>query len=207
MRDEEAQRIQTTPSSSSSSTGSASSFSAKKDGSGFEGLFGRGKYKLWALAAITLLALWSMYTGSVTLKWSADNLTTSSDDLDHSIHGDLDVLDVDERVKMVTQMWNVYKHSSIARLPRFWRDAFGAAYQELTSDVASVRNAALLEIAKMSFRSTDVYDPPPVESAARLKLNTMKSNDFSLEWNGELDFWRVMLQISLWVKRPKHSLA
>ncbi|KAK4390684.1 hypothetical protein Sango_2131700 [Sesamum angolense] len=148
-----------------------------------------------------------MYTGSVTLKWSADNLTTSSDDLDHSIHGDLDVLDVDERVKMVTQMWNVYKHSSIARLPRFWRDAFGAAYQELTSDVASVRNAALLEIAKMSFRSTDVYDPPPVESAARLKLNTMKSNDFSLEWNGELDFWRVMLQISLSVKRPKHSLA
>ncbi|KAL2249722.1 UNVERIFIED_CONTAM: hypothetical protein Sindi_2445900 [Sesamum indicum] len=68
---------------------------------------------------------------------------------------------------MVTQMWNVYKHSSIARLPRFWRDAFGAAYQELTSDVASVRNAALLEIAKMSFRSTDVYDPPPVESTAR----------------------------------------
>lgn len=64
-------------------------------------------------------------------------------------------------------MWNVYKYSSIARLPTFWRDAFGAAYQDLTSDVAGVRNAALLEIAKMSFRSSDVYDPPLVESTAR----------------------------------------
>lgn len=95
MRDEEAQRPQTTPSSSSNShstSSTAASFSVKKDGSVFEGLFGRGKYKLWALAAITLLALWSMFTGTVTLKWSDVNLRGSSQHLDPSIHGDLDVL-------------------------------------------------------------------------------------------------------------------
>ncbi|KAL6574304.1 hypothetical protein OROHE_001208 [Orobanche hederae] len=167
MRDEESQKPQTTPSSSTSST---ANFSSKKnrDGSNFEGLFGRGKYKLWALTALTLLALWSMFTGSVTLKLSAVNLIHTSTDLDSSIQGDLDVLDVDERQKMVRQMWNVYKHSSIVPLPSFWRDAFGAAYQDLTSEVSSIRNAALLEIAKMSFWSRDVYDSPPLESTMRL---------------------------------------
>ncbi|KAL0432426.1 UNVERIFIED_CONTAM: hypothetical protein Slati_2576900 [Sesamum latifolium] len=119
MRDEEAQKPWTSPTSSP-----AASFSTKKDGSVLE-------------------------------------------DLGSSIHGDLDILDVDEREKMVMQMWNAYKHSSTIRLPSFWRDAFGAAYQDLTSEVASVRDAALSEIAKMSFRSRDVYEPPPVQSTAR----------------------------------------
>ncbi|KAL6493109.1 hypothetical protein OROGR_032868 [Orobanche gracilis] len=165
MRDEESQKPQKTPSSSTSST---ASFSSTRDGSNFEGLFGRGKYKLWALTAITLLALWSMFTGSITLKLSSVNLIHSSHDLDSSIHGDLDVLDVDERQKMVRQMWNVYKHSSIVRLPGFWRDAFGAAYEDLTSEVSGIRNAALLEIAIMSFWSRDVYDSPPLKSTTRL---------------------------------------
>lgn len=56
------------------------------------GLFGRGRYKIWVLGAIVLLALWSMFTTSVTLKWSAVNLKHSSDAFDLSIHGDLDVL-------------------------------------------------------------------------------------------------------------------
>ncbi|XP_073032662.1 uncharacterized protein [Primulina eburnea] len=174
MKDEEAQTPQLTPSgssSSSSSTSSATSFSFKKDGSGFEGLFGRGKYKLWALAVIILLALWSMFTGSVTLKWSAVDLKSSSHELDPSIHGDLDVLDVDEREKMVRQMWNVYKHSKIVRLPRFWRDAFGAAYQDLTSELPRVQDTALLEIAKMSFGSRMSYEPPPLQSSSRVSKN------------------------------------
>lgn len=90
MREEESGRPQTSPSSSSGSI-SATNFSVKKEGSKFEGLFGRGKYKLWALAAITLLALWSMFTGTVTLKWSDVNLQPSQD-LDPSVHGDLDIL-------------------------------------------------------------------------------------------------------------------
>ncbi|KAL3639204.1 hypothetical protein CASFOL_017111 [Castilleja foliolosa] len=69
---------------------------------------------------------------------------------------------------MVRQMWNAYKHSSIVRLPSFWRDAFGAAFQDLTSEVASVRNAALLEIAKMYFRSHNLYDSPPLDSTTRI---------------------------------------
>ncbi|XP_051123902.1 uncharacterized protein LOC127246511 [Andrographis paniculata] len=177
MRDEEAQRPQATTnggggssSSTSSASGLSNSSSSKRElGSScsrLERLFGRGKYKLWALAAIILLALWSMFTGTVTLKWSGLDLKHSSHDSDASIHADLDVLDVDEREKMVRQMWDVYKHSSIVRLPSFWREAFGAAYQDLTSEVANIRNNALLEIAKMSFRSRspdiDIYELPAV---------------------------------------------
>lgn len=162
MRDEEAQKPWTSPTSSP-----AASFSTKKDGSVLEGVCGRGRYKLWALGAIFLLAIWSMFTGSVTLKSSDVIIKHPSQDLGSSIHGDLDILDVDEREKMVRQMWDAYKHSSTISLPSFWRDAFGAAYQDLTSEVASVRDAALSEIAKMSFRSRDVYEPPPVQSTAR----------------------------------------
>lgn len=80
----------------------------------------------------------------------------------------MNVQDVGEREKLVRQMWNAYKHSSVVQLPTFWRDAFGAAYQDLTSEIASIRNAALLEIAKLSFWSGDVYDdPPPEESASK----------------------------------------
>ena len=52
----------------------------------------KGHYKFWVLAAIVLLALWSMFTGSVTLKWSAGNLTRFSHDLDSLTLEDLDVL-------------------------------------------------------------------------------------------------------------------
>jgi len=55
------------------------------------GLFGKGRYKFWALAAILLLAFWSMFTGTVSLRWSG-NLNTLSTDLDTPIHDDLDVL-------------------------------------------------------------------------------------------------------------------
>ncbi|KAL3845231.1 hypothetical protein ACJIZ3_002634 [Penstemon smallii] len=210
MRDEEAQRPQTSPNTNNSTSNLISSApSVKKDASFLEGLFGRGKYKLWALAAIILLALWSMFTGSVTLKWSSVNLKHSSLDLDSSIHGDLDILyifsgfwlvvlfhwntrhqeqlkgkviifytiikDVDEREKMVRQMWNEYKHSSISRLPSFWRDAFGAAYQDLTNEVPSVRNSALLEIAKMSFRSSDIVHEPQSNARESEEMQLGKS--------------------------------
>ncbi|KAK9111647.1 hypothetical protein Scep_019166 [Stephania cephalantha] len=44
-------------------------------------LFGHGRYKFWALAAILLLAFWSMFTGTITLKCSAGNLNRISDDI------------------------------------------------------------------------------------------------------------------------------
>lgn len=64
----------------------------KKESSDSALLFGKGRYKFWALAAILLLAFWSMLTGTVTLRWSAGNLNRLSDDLDIPIHDDLDVL-------------------------------------------------------------------------------------------------------------------
>lgn len=63
-------------------------------------------------------------------------------------------------------MWDVYMNSRRIRLPRFWQEAFEAAYEELTSDVAGVRDAAINEIAKMSVRSID-FEPPPTQSTVR----------------------------------------
>ncbi|CAN1190648.1 hypothetical protein LINPERPRIM_LOCUS40006 [Linum perenne] len=126
-------------------------------------LFGKGRYKFWALAAIILLALWSMFTGTVTLRWSVGNLNGLSDDIDIPIHDDLDVLEMEEREKVVKHMWDVYTNSRRIRLPRFWEEAFEAAYEDLTSDVPGVREAAITEVAKMSVFSIDL-DPPPIQS-------------------------------------------
>ncbi|KAF3775560.1 hypothetical protein EJ110_NYTH50100 [Nymphaea thermarum] len=116
-------------------------------------LFGKNRYKLWAVVAILLLAFWSMFAGTVTLKWSAGNLMRfSSDGFDGPIQDDLDVLEVEEREKVVRHMWDVYTHNKRIKLPRFWEDAFEAAYEELDSDSPDVRDSAISEIAKMSFR-------------------------------------------------------
>lgn len=66
----------------------------KKESSISSGLFDRGRYKFWALAAILLLAFWSMLTGTVTLRWSTatSNLNRFSDDFQTPLHRDLDVL-------------------------------------------------------------------------------------------------------------------
>ncbi|XP_048334706.2 probable polyol transporter 3 isoform X3 [Ziziphus jujuba] len=141
----------------------------KKESSDSSLIFGKGRYKFWALAAILLLAFWSMFTGTVTLRWSAGNLNRLSDDLDIPIHDDLDVLEMEERENVVKHMWDIYTNSRRIRLPRFWQEAFEAAYEDLTSDVPGVREAAISEIAKMSVRSIDL-DPPPVQSTAALEL-------------------------------------
>jgi hypothetical protein len=73
---------------------------------------------------------------------------------------------MEEREKVVRHMWDVYTNSRRIRLPRFWQEAFEAAYEELTSDVPGVRDDAITEIAKMSVRSVN-FDPPPIQSAVR----------------------------------------
>lgn len=136
-------------------------------------LFSRGRYKIWVLAAILLLAFWSMFTGTVTLKWSAGNLNRLSDDIDAPIHDDLDVLEIEEREKVVKHMWDVYTHSRRIRLPRFWQEAFEAAYEELASDSPAARDAAIAEIAKMSIQMVDL-EPPPSKST---KLKQISSKE------------------------------
>ncbi|XWS33745.1 hypothetical protein CRYUN_Cryun22dG0109800 [Craigia yunnanensis] len=150
-------------------TATATTKNVKKESSD-SSLFGKGRYKFWAFAAILLLAFWSMLTGTVTLRWSAGNLNRLSDDLDSAIHDDLDVLEMEEREKEVKHMWDVYTNSRRIRLPRFWQEAFEAAYEELTSDVPGVREAAVTEIAKMSVRSVDL-DPPPIQSTSVRELS------------------------------------
>ncbi|KAL4296956.1 hypothetical protein GQ457_12G019410 [Hibiscus cannabinus] len=56
-------------------------------------------------------------------------------------------------------MWEVYTHSKRARLPRFWVEAFEAAYENLSSDVAAVGDYAISEIAKLSMRSLNLDSP------------------------------------------------
>jgi hypothetical protein len=70
---------------------------------------------------------------------------------------------VEEREKVVMHMWGVYTQSKGTRLPRFWQEAFEAAYEHLASDFQSVRDAAVSEIAKMSMRSLRL-DPLPTPS-------------------------------------------
>ena len=67
-------------------------------------------------------------------------------------------------------MWDVYTNSRRVKLPRFWQEAFVAAYEDLTSDVVEVREAAIVEIAKMSFHSIDL-EPPPVGSTVRVVVH------------------------------------
>ncbi|KAF2302273.1 hypothetical protein GH714_033948 [Hevea brasiliensis] len=75
--------------------------------------------------------------------------------------------EMEEREKVVKHMWDVYTNSRRIRLPRFWQEAFEAAYEELTSDVPGIRDAAISEIAKMSVRSV-VLDPPPFQSTVSI---------------------------------------
>lgn len=72
-------------------TTASSALSSKKEASDTS-LFGRGRYKFWALAAILLLACWSMFTGTVSLRWSAGNLDPMYDDLGVLVDDDIDVL-------------------------------------------------------------------------------------------------------------------
>ncbi|VVA22980.1 PREDICTED: unknown [Prunus dulcis] len=169
-------RKDTSPSSSSSSSSSSPSSKGRS-------FLDKTRYKFWVLAAILLLAFWSMFTGSVTLKWSAGNLTRLSDDLDLPSFDDLDILEVEEREKVVRHMWDLYTQSSRSssnRLPRFWQEAFEAAYEHLSSDVAPVRDAAVLEIAKMSIRSITL-DPFPLQlhsaSNRELKKRSKKEEE------------------------------
>jgi len=67
---------------------------------------------------------------------------------------------MEEREKVVKYMWDVYTNSKRIRLPKFWQQAFEAAYEDMTSDVSGVREAAISEIAKMSIRSMDLDSPP-----------------------------------------------
>ncbi|PRQ27019.1 hypothetical protein RchiOBHm_Chr6g0300851 [Rosa chinensis] len=137
----------------------------------------KNRYKFWALAAILLLAFWSMFTGSVTLRWSAGNLTGLSDQLNLPTYDDLDILEVEDREKVVRHLWDLYtqrqtgsSRRSTTRLPRFWQEAFEAAYDPLSSDVPAVRNAAVSEIAKMSIRSINVVEPFPLQSKGVTEL-------------------------------------
>lgn len=66
---------------------------------------------------------------------------------------------MEDREKAVKHMWDLYTNSRRIRLPRFWQEAFEAAYEDLISDVPELREAAISEIAKMSLRSVDL-DPP-----------------------------------------------
>ncbi|KAL4566354.1 hypothetical protein LXL04_030468 [Taraxacum kok-saghyz] len=151
-----------------------SATSATANGISGGGLFSKTRYKFWAIAAILLLALWSMFTGSVTLKWSgAGNVTNPLSDSFDSPVRDLDILEVEEREKLVRRFWNIYTHSKTTRLPRFWQEAFEAAYEHLSSDVTGSRDAAISEIAKMSLVTVDI-EPVSLNTGLRRSMKNMR---------------------------------
>ncbi|KAL7141757.1 hypothetical protein ABFS83_08G075100 [Erythranthe nasuta] len=123
----------------------------------FSGLFGRRRYKCWALAAILLLAFCSMLTATVSLRRSAGDFSRLNDSPAVEF---LDVLDLEEREKLVKQMWDVYTGSHRTGLVGFWQDAFVAAYEDLSSDAPLVRDIAISEIAMMSVRYLPSLNSP-----------------------------------------------
>ncbi|KAG6594834.1 hypothetical protein SDJN02_10805 [Cucurbita argyrosperma subsp. argyrosperma] len=155
--------------------------SAGRKESSVSSLFGKCRYKFWALAAILLLAFWSMFTGTVSLRWSAGNLNGLSDNIDFNIHDDLDVLEMEEREKTVKHMWDVYTNNHRIRLPRFWLEAFEAAYEDLTSEVPGDREAAISEIARMSVRSIVIDTPSKKSTSAREFAKMQRKADKSRE--------------------------
>lgn len=138
------------------------------------GLFGKGSYKFLALVAILLLACWSMFTGTVSLRWSG-TLNTISHDLHVAVHDD--VLEMEEREKEVKHMWDVYSSNRRIGLPRFWQEAFEAAYEDLSSDVAEVRDAAITEIANMSLRSFHLQFPTVTHSTRAQEFSKSLTQD------------------------------
>lgn len=81
---------------------------------------------------------------------------------------------MEEKEKVVKHMWDVYTQSRKIKLPAFWQEAFKAAYEDLTSEIPSIRDNALSEIAKMFLvRSSFTHEhelelePPPVQSSHR----------------------------------------
>lgn len=91
MKDDDALPVSTPTSSSVLSSSSVGIF-MRDSSSDASGLFGRGRYKFWALAAILLLAFWSMLTGTVSLRRSAGDLTRFNEDYDSPAIEYLDVL-------------------------------------------------------------------------------------------------------------------
>lgn len=65
------------------------------------------------------------------------------------------IQEMEERQKVVRRMWDVYR--STARLPKFWQQAFEAAYKELAGDDPDSRAAAVAEIARLSLRMADLH--------------------------------------------------
>ncbi|GAV70278.1 DUF1195 domain-containing protein [Cephalotus follicularis] len=174
------------PSTTASPSGSPITGTGVKRVSSAAGLFGiKTGYKFWVLAAIILLAIWSMFTGSVTLKWSSgvNLITPFSNHINFPLNDDIDILEVEEREKVVRHMWDVYTHSSSVRLPRFWLDAFEAAYEYLVSDLPGVREAAVSEIAKLSIFSVNL-DPFPHQSQS-LKTQEKQHQEHWKEYRGK----------------------
>ncbi|KAF9669741.1 hypothetical protein SADUNF_Sadunf14G0139000 [Salix dunnii] len=172
MKEDDAPTVITMPSTATSTT------TVLRRESSESSLLGKTRYKFWVLSAILLLAFWSMFTGSITLKWSTGDLSQHPDNLGFQTQDDVDILEVEEKKKLVWRMWNVYTHSSSGtRLSRFWERAFQAAYEALASDVTAVRDAAVSEIAKLSISSTiNLDDPFPIQSTTAKEKESQVSN-------------------------------
>ncbi|KAL8506760.1 hypothetical protein ACS0TY_017599 [Phlomoides rotata] len=125
MRDDEVLPV-STPTSllavSAYSSSSSSGIHRRNNSSDSSSIFGHGRYKFWALAAILMLAFWSMLTGTVTLRWSAEDLQSqvNQDYITPSVE-DLDVLDLEEREKLVRHMWDVYTNIGLMKTNFFYK--------------------------------------------------------------------------------------
>ena len=76
----------------STSTPTTTTTTVVKRESSESSLLCKTRYKFWVLSAILLLAFWSMFTGSITLKWSTGDLSQHPDNLGFQTQDDVDIL-------------------------------------------------------------------------------------------------------------------
>lgn len=89
---------------------------------------------------------------------------------------------MEERTKIVKHMWDVYAHSKQMQLPRFWLEAFEAAYEDMVSEDQEVRDAAVFEIAKMSMSMLDVLLPPPNSKVIWDSYSISRPSLYAVPW-------------------------
>lgn len=65
---------------------------------------------------------------------------------------------------MVRHMGDMYTNNCGIRLPRFWKKAFKAAYEDLTSYVMEVRDITIVEIANTFLHFFDLQLPSVTHS-------------------------------------------
>ncbi|KAM2323337.1 hypothetical protein PS1_020155 [Malus domestica] len=123
---------------------------------------------------------------SPTIRSSVHNLNRLSEDLNSCIRDELDVLEMEEGERVVKHRCEVYTNSCRIRLPRFWQEAFKAAYEDsgLTFKlhpllIVSISDHYSKVKSQMHPPVTNTATPPAPNNGANGTVEAASSSSFS----------------------------